>query len=135
MREPNIKKEIQTKLAAVTDPQTGKKIITQVYDTTKIYSGPYTSIAPDLTVGYQSGFRISDESVLGKFPRGIVGNRKDKWSADHCMDPAVVPGVLLANREVTAADPALWDLAPSILNAFNLPAPAEMTGRTIFKLT
>jgi predicted AlkP superfamily phosphohydrolase/phosphomutase len=129
----NVKKEIQAKLAAVTDPQSGKRIITQVYDTSKIYSGPYMSIAPDLAVGYQSGYRISDEAVLGKFPRGIVGDRTDKWSADHCMDPAVVPGVLLANREVTAANPELRDLGPSILTAFGLPVPAEMDGKPVFK--
>ena len=56
------------------------------------------------------------------------------WSADHCMDPAVVPGVLLANREVAAAQPALWDLAPTILNAFNVPVPQEMDGKPIFKI-
>src|SRR5690606_4624478 len=63
------KLEIRKKLAPVTDPQNGKRIITNVYDPREIYSGDFVNVAPDLVVGYQAGYRISDEAVLGKFPR------------------------------------------------------------------
>jgi len=85
-----------------------------------------------VVVGYNSGYRISDEAVLGKFPKEIVGFRKDKWSADHCMDPGLVPGSLLTNFEVTKENPAIWDLAPSILKGFGLDVPPEMDGKPIF---
>jgi predicted AlkP superfamily phosphohydrolase/phosphomutase len=127
-----IKQEIIAKLEEVRDPKTGEKFITHAYDPYKIYDGPYMGLAPDVVVGYKSGYRISDEAALGRFPQEIVGDRTDKWSADHCMDPAVVPGVLLTNRPVTHAKPGLWDLAPSILQAFGLKMPAEMDGKDIF---
>ncbi|MBN2000699.1 alkaline phosphatase family protein [candidate division KSB1 bacterium] len=128
----SIKKEIQEKLVNVKDPKTGKRMLTNVYDSQEIYSGPYMSLAPDLVVGYQRGYRISDEAVLGKFPIGMVGDRTDKWAADHCMDPAIVPGVLIANRPVVSENPALMDLAPSIIKAFGLPVPMEMEGKSVF---
>jgi predicted AlkP superfamily phosphohydrolase/phosphomutase len=127
-----IKQEIMAKLGTVRDPEGGQRIITEAYDSRRIYSGPYVALAPDIVVGYQSGYRISDEAVLGKFPESLVGTRTDKWAADHCMDPAVVPGTLLANREVRKPDPGLWDLAPSILQLFGLAVPSAMDGRPVF---
>ncbi len=127
-----IKAEIAAKLADVRDPLNGRNVITKAYDSQEIYSGPYIDLAPDLVIGYQSGYRISDEAVLGKFPDGIIGDRKDKWSADHCMDPAVVPGVLLTNRKVASGRPGLWDLAPTILQEFGLKVSLEMDGKPIF---
>ncbi len=124
----NIKREIIAKLHLVTDPLNGKRVILNAYDSEQIYSGPFTALAPDIMVGYDRGYRISDEAVLGKFPRGIVGDRVDKWSADHCMDPSVVPGILLTNWRCTGSSPGLWDMAPSILKAFGLPVPIGMTG-------
>lgn len=140
-REPNgtvppekvdkVRNEIVEKLSGVVDPLNGSPVITQVYYPEKIYSGPFVNMAPDLVVGFQRGYRISDEAVLGKFPQGIVGNRTDKWSADHCLDPAVVPGILLTNRSCSVPDPGIWDIAPSILNAFGLKPPPSMTGRAV----
>jgi len=126
-----VKEEIIARLAGVRDPKNGRRIITHAYDSHKIYHGPYLDLAPDIVVGYQSGYRISDEAVLGKFPKGIVGDRHDKWAADHCMDPMVVPGVLMTNKSVKKPDPALWDLAPTILKSFGLEPPKEMDGKPI----
>lgn len=127
-----IRREIITKLPGVVDPENGKSIITRAYDPRDIYSGPYVSLAPDILVGYQRGYRISDESVLGKFPRELVKTRTDKWAADHCLDPAVVPGVILSNKPWSAERPALWDMAPTILGEFGITAPKEMDGKSIY---
>jgi len=127
-----VKKALIDALQKVRDPLNGKRIVTRAYDSQAHFSGPYTKTAPDVVVGYNSGYRISDEAVLGKFPKEIVGFRKDKWSADHCMDPGLVPGSLLTNFEVTKENPAIWDLAPSILKGFGLDVPPEMDGKPIF---
>jgi len=126
-----IKKEIVAKLSEVRDPATGKKMARGVYDTRQIYSGPYLDIAPDIVVGYDASYRISDESVLGKFPEKVFSDRVDKWSATHCIEPNVVPGVLLSNREVTSDKPGIWDLGPSILQKFGIEIPYEMDGKSI----
>ena len=124
-----VRAEIIAKLEGVTDPLNGRPVIMKAYDSREIYSGPYTALAPDILVGYHGGYRISDEAVLGQFPRGIFGDRTNKWAADHCMDPRVVPGTLMSNWRCTAKAPGLWDIAPSILKAFGLPIPKEMTGQ------
>lgn len=131
----NIKQEIISKLEKVKDPKTGKNIVMKAYDAKEIYSGPYADLAPDILVGYHGGYRISDEATLGKFPKEVFKDRTDKWAADHCMDPRVVPGTLLTNWRCTAPSPGLWDLAPSILKAFGLPVPKEMTGTPVLENT
>ncbi len=130
-----VRSELIQKLEALTDPATGKPVVMKAYDSREIYSGPYTDLAPDILVGYHSGYRISDQCVLGQFPEGIFGDRTDKWAADHCMDPRVVPGTLLTNWRCTGNAPGLWDLAPSIINAFGLSVPKLMTGKAQLERT
>ena len=128
----NIINDLINKLKEVRDPKTGEKVLKNVYDSRKIYSGPYLALAPDIVLGYNRGYRISDDAVLGKFPAQILNDRKDPWSADHCMDSSTVPGVILSNRTIGDLSPNIWDLAPSIINAFGLKAPKEMDGKVIF---
>ncbi|MCX6115662.1 MAG: hypothetical protein NTV65_10690 [Proteobacteria bacterium] len=79
-------------------------------------------------------FAVGEEGVLGKFPLEVIGDRTNKWSADHCFDPALVPGVILSNKTEWKQGPCgIWDLAPSILASFGLPVPPEMDGTPILK--
>src|ERR1041384_3474618 len=64
------------------------------------YSGPYTRFGPDLVVVYAPGYRASPETGLGKVPAELLETNTDHWGADHCMDAAVVPGVIFANRDL-----------------------------------
>jgi predicted AlkP superfamily phosphohydrolase/phosphomutase len=128
---PALRQAIINALLQVSDPLSGKRVVLNAYDGTKIYSGEHMALAPDVVVGYDSGFRISDEAVLGRFPREIVRNRTDAWAADHCLDPSTVPGMLLCNRGLQASDPALWDMAPSLLSGFGIAKPAAMEGRQL----
>ena len=45
-----------------------------------------------------------------------------------------MPGVLFSNQPITASDPKLVDLGPSILTEFGLKIPSTMTGKNIFKV-
>lgn len=126
-----VKDDIIAKLTQVKDQIKGKNVVASAYDALKIYSGSFMHLAPDIIVGYQSGYRISDEAVLGSFPEGIIQDRQDKWSADHCMAPDFVPGVLMTNGNVIHKRPGLWDMAPTILKKFGLNVPREMEGQPI----
>ena len=55
------------------------------------------------------------------------------WSGDHCIDPSLVPGVLIANRSLGEGhdEPAIWDLAPTILDLFGVDAPRYMDGESL----
>ncbi len=98
--------EISKKLLTIRDLETGKQVISRVYSAEEIYKGQYVKDAPDLIVGYNKGFRASTETVLGKFPKGLLKDNLDKWSGDHLIEAKFVPGILLSNKKIQSANPA-----------------------------
>jgi predicted AlkP superfamily phosphohydrolase/phosphomutase len=113
--------EIAEKLLQTIDPTTGAPAITKVYDRETVYQDRQNiEIGPDLIVGYAKGTRGSNESALGGLTREIFSDNTDEWSGDHCMDHETVPGILLTNRPLGKAAPALDDLAAAILGEFGI---------------
>ena len=86
----------------------------------EIYKGDYTQNAPDLIVLYEEGYRASWQTALGGAPEKETELNLNKWSGDHCIHPAIVPGVLFANTPLRNQKPSLLDIAPTVLNIFGL---------------
>jgi predicted AlkP superfamily phosphohydrolase/phosphomutase len=124
--------ELSKKLLDVTDPLTGEKVIARVYHPNRVYSGPFQGKAPDLVLGYNRHYRSSWSTILGEYPLEEFVDNDDKWSGDHCMAHVFLPGIFLCNQKFQHRVPALYDLAPSILDAFGLKKPEDMIGKTIF---
>jgi len=125
--------EISRKLLALRDPATGEPIVTRVDRAADVYHGDEMANAPDLIVGYNRGYRCSDASALGTLTQGWIETHSGQWSGDHCMDHTLVPGVLLANRPITAPDPSLRDLPVTILALYGIESPAGMHGRVLIR--
>ena len=70
--------------------------------------------------------------MLGKFPKELLKNNMDKWSGDHLIEDKFVPGILLSNKKIQTANPALYDIAPTILAEFGIPKQEWMVGMQIF---
>ena len=126
-------KEIKEKLLAVSDPQGGLPVMTRVDVASEVYQGPYSKSGPDLLVGYNRGYRAGWKTILGAFPPEVLEDNTNPWSGDHCMDSTLVPGVLLSNRKISAAAPALTDIAPTILAEFGIARSTGMIGQPVFK--
>ena len=92
--------EIKSGLLAWKAPD-GRQVVSRVGLKHEVFHGPYSRLGPDLVVGYAPGFRASSETGLGKFTEATFEKNEDHWGADHCIDPAMVPGVLFANRDLS----------------------------------
>jgi predicted AlkP superfamily phosphohydrolase/phosphomutase len=113
--------ELAARLQTVIDPTTGQRAISRVFQRDAVYHVSGTEdIAPDLVVGYAKGTRGSDESALGSLPHDVIVTNTDPWNGDHCMDPAAVPGVLLASRALKKPAPDLQTLAAAIVAEFGV---------------
>lgn len=123
---------LERDLLALRDPQSGSTAITRV---ARVAPGRFADRAPDLVVGYRGGFRSSDESALGAVGEAMFEPNRDRWSGDHCMDPAAVPGVIAssAGLDRDGRRPALADLAPTILSYFGIEPPAGLPGRALLR--
>jgi len=124
--------EIRSKLEALVDPKTGAHPISHVYLADDIYQPEYLRNAPDLIVGYNRGYRASWETAIGKFPKQWIMENKEKWSGDHCIDAALVPGIILSNRKIKLQRPALTDIAPTVLSEFGIKKKSGMIGHSLF---
>ncbi|MEE9316630.1 MAG: alkaline phosphatase family protein [bacterium] len=127
-----LKEEIVTKLKNLRDPVTGKRVIVDVYKRENIYKGEYLKEAPDLVVGFNEGYRVSWQTALGGIPHEIIVENKSNWSGDHCsLDPSITQGSFLSNKKFAGESPSIIDIAPTVLEIFNLPIPEEMDGEPI----
>lgn len=74
----------------------GNQVVSRVYRGYDVYAGSRHA-APDLVVGYNKGYRGSQETGLGKIPRrpSLEANTQS-WSGDHCCDRDQVPGVFFS---------------------------------------
>jgi predicted AlkP superfamily phosphohydrolase/phosphomutase len=108
-------------LERATDPETGMRPVRRVFRREDVYHlRDVDDVAPDLIVGYEKGVRNSDESALGAVPRDLVTTNRDAWSGDHCIDPELVPGILLTSRPLRRPVRSLESLAGAILVEFDI---------------
>jgi predicted AlkP superfamily phosphohydrolase/phosphomutase len=130
---PALKRELIDKLRGLPDPgRDGQEAITELWASEDIYRGPYRENGPDVIVGYKPGYRADWDAAVGAVSAAVISDNTRSWSGDHCMDPRQVPGVLFSSIPFAATRPSLVDLAPTVLDLLGLPAPAHMTGRSIF---
>jgi len=113
--------EIESKLAAVTDPRTGTKAVTRVFRREDVYThSGFEDIAPDMIVGFAKGTRNSDESALGGLTTDVFEDNMSPWTGDHCMDPEAVPGILLTSRRLKRQVTTLQALPGAILGELGI---------------
>jgi predicted AlkP superfamily phosphohydrolase/phosphomutase len=125
-------KEISAKLSGLGDAERNRIAIRHAWPSNSLYQGPYLDAAPDIIVGYADGYRASWDAAVGKVSAEVFEDNKKCWSGDHCIDPHLVPGVLLSNRRIDAMNPGIEDMAPTALELFGVKPPAYMEGKPVF---
>ncbi len=123
--------EIKGKLEALVDPQDGTRLITCAYISEDHFSKDFLHRAPDIILGFNRGYRISDDSALGTISRDVVSDNMGWWSGDHCVDPLKVPASFLSSFKIGKPVPDMQDMAPTILKYFGIETPPTMKGKAI----
>jgi predicted AlkP superfamily phosphohydrolase/phosphomutase len=121
-------RDLHQRLLEFRDPANGNAVVTAVA-TVDSSSGDRH---PDLIVGYAREYRASWQTALGEIPAALIEDNTDEWRGDHCMDPRVVPGVLLSSRPTRLANPQIEDLTVTILAEFGIDIPSPMKGRNLY---
>ena len=105
-------------LEDVKNPETGEKVVNKVYRASEIYTGKYSENAPDLIIGYNRGYRSGWQSAIGAVPSEILELNEKEWSGDHIIDPALIPGIFFANKNIDTRDISLDKIAGIIKTEF-----------------
>lgn len=107
-------------------------VVRNVYTKEEVFQGKFSQDAPDLLVGFNSGFRAFWQTALGAVPLALSEHNKKKWSGEHLIDPELVPGVLFINKKVSLTNPLIVDIASTVLQLFHIPKLKEMEGTALF---
>ena len=125
-----LKREIRRKLMLVRDGS-GAAPVKAAFCREELYRGPYVENAPDVVVGYTAGYRVSWESAVNYVGTELFSDNTRMWSGDHAFTRDQVPGVFFCNRKIGVKDPALIDIAPTVLEAFGIGRPPFIEGRDL----
>jgi predicted AlkP superfamily phosphohydrolase/phosphomutase len=126
--------DIVRDLEAEIDPASGERFVSRVYKGKDVFPGASDRRMPDLQIAFREGFRTSWRTPLGGIPDGLFEPNLRKWSGDHAAsDVADTPGVILATRRLARRDPAIVDLAPTVLDYFDVPLSPEMQGHSLLE--
>lgn len=127
--------ELVERLEAFEDPYIpGRRVIRVADVSSRVYSGARLAEAPDILVGYDSGYGNADSASIGLIPGYLVeSNLGGGFNGNHLMAPEVVPGVLLSNAPVADGRHRLEDLTVEILRRYGVPPPAGSSGRPVLR--
>jgi predicted AlkP superfamily phosphohydrolase/phosphomutase len=112
-----LKDKIAKELETWSDEKYAASVVKNVYRQENIFRGPYAREAPDLYVGFSSGYRASWQTAVGGTGKGLIDDNLKKWSGDHLFDPSTVPGVIFSNKKIVQTTPSLYDITPTVLKA------------------
>jgi predicted AlkP superfamily phosphohydrolase/phosphomutase len=112
---PLVREELVRKLSSWSHH--GKPLIKAINFPIKPSGHGISHHSPDLIVGYDDGYRTSWQTAVGGAPEGeVIEANLDKWSGDHCCDPAIVPAIFLTNERNLLTKPHVKDICPAILD-------------------
>jgi predicted AlkP superfamily phosphohydrolase/phosphomutase len=116
---------LASELLEVTDPQTGERVVDRVGRREELFRGPWTAVAPDLTLELEDGGLMS---ILSS-PETV--RRRPAPTGTHHPDgifAAAGPEIL---RGVSLPPLAILDVAPLMLHELGLPIPHALEGRLV----
>lgn len=124
--------EIGDKMTKLLDPKTGKSAVSRVFVGKDIWKGDRLGEGQDMQIGMVSGYRVSSATPLGGAPEGLFEDNRKNWSGDHATsDTTVTEGILLSSAKIADTEPAIQDLAPTILKLLGVAVPTSYDGHAL----
>ena len=125
--------DLERRLWAMTDPDTGRAVVGEIFRRGDLYDGPHAEESPDLM------FLTRDMEYkamgLSDFSSHRVFDPVYGTTGHHRMDGLMIVHAAGVVREGEAFEGArICDLAPTILYLMGQPVPAEMDGRALLDL-
>jgi len=125
--------QIRSRLMALTDPDTGEKIVETVYHRDDVYQGPWVADAPDLLIhwkdyAYFTKKGLDREGMI--FSRDLTIDASSfPHSGTHRLDGIFIASGPSVRRGDQLSDLRIIDVAPTLLYLLRESLPNDMDGR------
>jgi len=123
-----VREELVEGLHRLGDPESGGKVVAQVFRREDLYSGPHLERAPDVCFLLREGYKALGtlDFTSHRVMEPVFGN-----SGDHRMTGFIaMRGPAVKNRaELSGA--RIIDVTPTILYLMGIPIPKDMDGRVL----
>ncbi len=125
-------KEIQEKLVAYVDEETGEHPVAHVFSRDEAYGTYDPVLIPDMIPSNSEGYRVGWQDSLGGIAKTIVEPNLEIWSGDHCsVYPPLVEGILFSNFKLNAQGAYMGDVMPTILGLYGVKPTAKLDGKSL----
>jgi len=121
-----LKDELVERLETLTDPLTGRRVLSKVYRREELYHGPHVDRAPDLVALDEDAYH--NRAGLQQ-PEAFAPSWR--WKGNNRHHGLFVISGPETRSGITLDDVRIVDLAPTILRLFGVPVPADMDGRAL----
>jgi predicted AlkP superfamily phosphohydrolase/phosphomutase len=127
--------EMTDELLKLKDPGSGAPVVSRVFRKEELYSGPYTSLAPDLLIGWRDYAYFTSKRTEAH-GRSWFGDELKIDASDypHTGTHRLEGTLIMAGPAVRrggGASASLLDLGPTIFALLGLHVPAHMEGRPL----
>jgi predicted AlkP superfamily phosphohydrolase/phosphomutase len=120
---------LKSGLEALTDPISGRRVVSRVRKGHEVYTGPYADKAPDLVVSFSPGYTVSWDTRMGGAAGSVIARNHERWSAEHAsVDEHAVPGAWLSSLPLSESAISVLDIAPTVEQYFGLAPGAGSEG-------
>lgn len=127
------KNKIKKYLLSIEDIETGEKIIENVYDKHKIYSGNEVTKAPDLILCFKRGYEARVWTKNTFEPVKIIKNKTVKTGTHNSS--YAQKGIFVASgpgiKEGFHLEANIIDIVPTILHIMGIPVSHDMDGQVL----
>jgi predicted AlkP superfamily phosphohydrolase/phosphomutase len=125
-----VRDELVGRLRDLTDPATGRKVLSQVWLREELYHGPYVPEAPDV-IGLESNGYLFLNWVKTPGDKVVLPADEHFFSGFHRLE-----GIMLATGPEVAAGRTvegseLMDMTPTILALLQVPLPDNLDGKVL----
>jgi predicted AlkP superfamily phosphohydrolase/phosphomutase len=130
-----VRQQIIEALHAWRDPADGQPVVTAVYTPEQIFTGPFISSAPDLTVIMRDLAYVTRHGhEFSKGKGGVFTDPLIHESGSHRLDGILIAsGNGFAQHQQLEQAASLMDITPTVLHLFGLPIPDHLDGRVLIE--
>ena len=119
-----VRDELMDRLGGYVDPKTGKKPVKEIHKREEVFKGRFADTAPDILMVPNEGYSLTHaKSAI---------EDADWVSGDHRIEGTIV--AVGPNVKPFEQQPALIDMAPTMVAALDAPTAVKPTGRVLHEI-